>query len=283
MDLVEIIAEKLHRGWIQCMQAAGVVYGPKCTPITHPHLVPWRDLDDIEAQIQSRFQASRVLHSWLDGEITEHGLPAAIHNVWVLCEQIHRTGYSHALPYEQVHAAEGPKEHAIQAESIWPPLPVVIGTPYSVERALQRVGKATDMVVASGCFDLLHIGHVRHLKAARNLGGALVVLLSDDASVTALKGPGRPIIPAAQRAEVLEAIGVVDGVVVHRQCELLAVIKALGAAVFAKGADTGAFPYEKEIAELGCRIERVCEGETPHVHTRDIVERCRNRQLATEP
>ena len=68
------------------------------------------------------------------------------------------------------------------------------------------------LVLANGCFDLLHVGHVRYLQAARALGDALVVGLNSDASVRRLKGPGRPVMPAVERAELLAAVSGVDAV-----------------------------------------------------------------------
>src|SRR5690349_25044766 len=62
------------------------------------------------------------------------------------------------------------------------------------------------LVLANGCFDLLHVGHVRYLQAARALGDALVVGLNSDDSVRRLKGPGRPVMPAAERAELVAAV-----------------------------------------------------------------------------
>src|SRR6516165_6248699 len=76
-----------------------------------------------------------------------------------------------------------------------------------------RVGGKT-VVWTNGCFDLLHVGHVRGLQEARRLGDLLIVGINSDVSVRRLKGPGRPIVPEAQRQEVLAALGCVDHVVV---------------------------------------------------------------------
>src|SRR5215510_14131646 len=75
----------------------------------------------------------------------------------------------------------------------------------------RRAGRR--VVLANGCFDLLHVGHVRYLSAARALGDALIVGVNSDASVARLKGPGRPLMPAAERAEVVGALRAVDAVV----------------------------------------------------------------------
>src|SRR5205814_4025119 len=82
-------------------------------------------------------------------------------------------------------------------------------------RELRRGGKR--LVVTNGCFDLLHVGHVRYLQAARRLGDFLAVGINSDASVRALKGPERPLVPERERAEVLAALACVDAVVIFAE------------------------------------------------------------------
>ncbi len=94
------------------------------------------------------------------------------------------------------------------------------------------------IVFTNGCFDLLHIGHTRYLQAARDLGDLLVVGVNSDASVRSLnKGPGRPIVPESERAEVLAALGCVDYVVLFPEADPGALIKALQPDVLVKGGD----------------------------------------------
>ena len=93
------------------------------------------------------------------------------------------------------------------------------------------------LVLANGCFDLLHVGHVRYLQAARALGDALVVGLNGDASVRRLKGPARPIQDANARADVLAALEAVDLVVVFDEDTPLELIKRLKPTVLVKGGD----------------------------------------------
>ena len=101
---------------------------------------------------------------------------------------------------------------------------------------LRRQGKR--IVFTNGCFDLMHVGHIRYLQAARELGDVLVVGVNSDASVRSLnKGPGRPIIPEAQRAEVLAALACVDDVVVFDEPDPGALIGALQPDVLVKGGD----------------------------------------------
>lgn len=93
------------------------------------------------------------------------------------------------------------------------------------------------LVLTNGCFDILHVGHVRCLQAARALGDALAVALNGDASVRALKGPTRPINPEADRAEVLAALACVDYVVIFPEVRLVGVMKTVRPHLYAKGGD----------------------------------------------
>ena len=93
------------------------------------------------------------------------------------------------------------------------------------------------LVFTNGCFDLLHVGHVRYLQAARALGEALVVAVNSDASVRALKGPARPINPEHDRAEVLAALGCVDYVVIFDAERVTKLIREIRPHIYAKGGD----------------------------------------------
>jgi rfaE bifunctional protein nucleotidyltransferase chain/domain len=93
------------------------------------------------------------------------------------------------------------------------------------------------IVLANGCFDLLHVGHVRYLRAARALGDVLFVGLNADAAVRRLKGPGRPLLPAAERAELLAALRDVDHVVVFEDDTADELLRRLRPHVHAKGTD----------------------------------------------
>src|SRR5437879_3850254 len=102
-----------------------------------------------------------------------------------------------------------------------------------------RARQERKMVVwTNGCFDLLHVGHVRNLQAARSCGDVLVVGVNSDASVRQLKGPGRPLVPAAQRVEVLAALECVDYVVVFEELTPVAAITRLPTDVHCNGADS---------------------------------------------
>ncbi len=140
-------------------------------------------------------------------------------------------------------------------------------------RAAQRRGER--VVFTNGCFDLLHIGHVRSLEQARAQGDRLVVALNTDASVRRNKGPGRPIVPARQRAEVLAALGCVDFVLLFAEATPLATIKALRPDVLAKGGDWAldAIVGRAEVESWGGSIVRL--REVPGVRTTAIVEAAR--------
>lgn len=99
----------------------------------------------------------------------------------------------------------------------------------------KRNGKR--VVFTNGCFDVLHPGHIRSLEAARGLGDCLIVGLNGDKSVRALKGPGRPVIPADERAEILASLECVDAVVVFEDLTPQKVIASLLPDVLVKGAD----------------------------------------------
>ena len=99
----------------------------------------------------------------------------------------------------------------------------------------RREGKR--LVLANGCFDLLHVGHVRYLQDARTLGDVLLVGINADRSVTRLKGPGRPIMTAAERAELVGSLAAVDGVVIFEEDTADALVRALRPSVHAKGTD----------------------------------------------
>lgn len=93
------------------------------------------------------------------------------------------------------------------------------------------------VVVTNGCFDLLHVGHVRFLREARSLGDTLVVGLNGDASVRELKGTGRPVNPETDRAEVLAALGCVDAVVIFPEKRATRFLEAVQPDLYVKGGD----------------------------------------------
>jgi len=109
--------------------------------------------------------------------------------------------------------------------------------PELVERVADVRARGGRLVLTNGCFDLLHVGHVRYLQAARRLGDFLAVGVNADDAVRALKGPTRPVVPAAERAEVLAALACVDAVVIFDAPTAEPLVVALRPEVYVKGQD----------------------------------------------
>jgi D-glycero-beta-D-manno-heptose 1-phosphate adenylyltransferase len=127
------------------------------------------------------------------------------------------------------------------------------------------------IVLANGNFDLLHVGHVRYLHAAKALGGKLVVAINSDQSVRMLKGEGRPIMPDNERAEVVAALADVDAVVVFPELDVRAIIQEIRPDIQAKGTDYTAetVPERDAVTEYGGRVEVV--GDPKHHSTSEII------------
>ena len=119
--------------------------------------------------------------------------------------------------------------------------------------------KGEPITLANGCFDLLHVGHVRYLHAAKNLGGRLIVAINSDDSVRTLKGEGRPLMPAKERAEILAALADVDAVVIFSEPDVRALIRELRPNIHAKGTDytSATVPERDVVVECGGRVEIV--------------------------
>ena len=117
--------------------------------------------------------------------------------------------------------------------------------------------RAGDRVtLTNGCFDVLHVGHVRYLRAARELGGKVVVAINSDASARALKGEGRPVMPAEERAEILAALADVDAVVIFPEQDVRPIIREIRPDLHAKGTDYTAesVPERDEVEACGGRV-----------------------------
>jgi len=136
------------------------------------------------------------------------------------------------------------------------------------------------VVLANGCFDLLHTGHVSFLAGARREGDVLVVAINSDASERKLKGEGRPVMPAEARAQLVAAIGVVDYVVVFEETNVEGLLDRLRPDVHAKGTDyTAETVPEREVARrLGIRVAIV--GDPKEHSSGDLIERIRKMNHA---
>jgi rfaE bifunctional protein nucleotidyltransferase chain/domain len=151
----------------------------------------------------------------------------------------------------------------------------------TIEQAVRRVSELRRdgkvIVFTNGVFDLLHVGHLRYLQHARRLGDALVVGLNSDRSVRLNKGPDRPITSEAERAEILEALACVDGVVIFDEETPRDLILAIQPDVLVKGADWAedAIVGRDIVEARGGRVVRVAI-EAGH-STTNLVDRIRGR------
>lgn len=127
------------------------------------------------------------------------------------------------------------------------------------------------VTLANGCFDLLHVGHIRYLRSAKALGGKLVVAINADQTVRALKGEGRPLMPDHERAEILAALADVDAVVIFPEPDVRALIREIRPDVQAKGTDYTAesVPEADAVREGGGRVEIV--GDAKDHSTSEII------------
>jgi len=130
----------------------------------------------------------------------------------------------------------------------------------ALRHQVEQWRKSGDLIIlTNGAFDLLHVGHVRYLSAAKALGGKLVVAINSDASVRALKGEGRPVMPENERAEIVAALAAVDAVVIFSETDVRAIIREIHPDIQAKGTDytTDSVPEREAILEYGGRVEIV--------------------------
>jgi D-glycero-beta-D-manno-heptose 1-phosphate adenylyltransferase len=147
---------------------------------------------------------------------------------------------------------------------------------YSLESLQPIVAKlqrnAKTVVLANGCFDLLHVGHVRYLEAAKQLGDVLVVGLNNDSSVQKLKGPQRPLMSENERAEILAAFACVDYVVIFQEPTVEQVLLLLKPDIHCKGTDytEGTVPEREIVRSYGGRIAIV--GDPKDHSTRDLIQ-----------
>lgn len=139
----------------------------------------------------------------------------------------------------------------------------------------ERKRAGAEIVFANGCFDTLHVGHVRYLEGARREGDVLVVAVNSDASVCGLKGPGRPILPESARAELVAALCAVDYVVIFSEPNVESLLEFLRPDVHAKGTDytTATVPERAIAARLGIRVAIV--GDPKNHSTREFLDSVR--------
>lgn len=143
------------------------------------------------------------------------------------------------------------------------------------EQLAKRKQRGQRIVFANGCFDALHVGHIRYLEGARREGDVLVVGVNSDASVCSLKGPGRPILDENARALLVAALRAVDYVVLFSELNVESLLEDLRPDVHAKGTDYTAetVPERATAARLGIRVAIV--GDPKHHSTRELLDTVR--------
>lgn len=134
------------------------------------------------------------------------------------------------------------------------------------------------VVLANGCFDIIHVGHIRYLEEAADHGDLLVVAVNDDDSTRRLKGEGRPVMPAVERAEILSAMRFIDYVLIFREDTVDGVLRELRPDVHAKGTDytAGTVPEIETAREIGCVT--VITGDPKDRSSREIISRLRREE-----
>jgi rfaE bifunctional protein nucleotidyltransferase chain/domain len=158
-------------------------------------------------------------------------------------------------------------------------LTVVLTESELVDAVARDRAAGRTLAFANGCFDLLHVGHVRYLQSAAAEGDRLIVAVNDDASVAALKGEGRPVQPAADRAELVAALRGVDYVILFGDRTVERLLRLLKPDVHCKGTDytVDSVPERAVVLAYGGRTAIV--GDPKQHNTRDLLARIR---LTTE-
>jgi D-glycero-beta-D-manno-heptose 1-phosphate adenylyltransferase len=143
-------------------------------------------------------------------------------------------------------------------------------------RSLEQLAESLSgkkVVLANGCFDILHVGHLRYLKGARSLGDVLVVAINSDQSVRAIKDPGRPILDERERVALVSALECVDYVMLFDEPDVTRVLKTLRPAVHAKGTDyTEETVPERDVVRAHGGDVRIT-GDAKDHSTREIIQR----------
>jgi len=155
----------------------------------------------------------------------------------------------------------------------------IIDTPETLKRIVENEKAAGKKIVfGNGCFDLLHVGHVRYLRGAKALGDILIVAVNDDDSVTGLGKRKKVVTPAAERAEIIASLDSVDYVILFREATVENLLRTLKPDIHAKGTDyTEESVPEKEIVRsYGGRVAIV--GDPKDHSTRDLIQSIKDLQ-----
>jgi D-beta-D-heptose 7-phosphate kinase / D-beta-D-heptose 1-phosphate adenosyltransferase len=237
------LAAALARGWevgavAVTRGAEGALLASAAGPSASVH--PCQGVDGDPCGAGDRFAVEATLALAVTGDVVE-AVRAA---VAAATEFVRRGG---------ARSAATPPRDAVERHRRLDASPLSIGP--SLELA-ERVRRAGGTVVATGgCFDLLHLGHVRTLESARRLGDCLVVLVNSDRSIRRLKGSGRPLVGELERAAMLKALACVDEVTVFEEPTPVEALRILRPGVWAKGGDYGVeeLPESEEISSWGGR------------------------------
>ncbi|MEE2903620.1 MAG: adenylyltransferase/cytidyltransferase family protein [Myxococcota bacterium] len=148
-----------------------------------------------------------------------------------------------------------------------------LSTRAELQEKLTETREGKTVVMANGVFDLLHVGHLRYLEAARALGDVLVVAVNSDASTRAYKGPDRPIVTESERAELIGGLECVDHVLIFDEPNVENVLRTLKPNIHAKGTDYTAetIPERAVVAEYGGQVA-VCGDPKDHSST-ELIEK----------
>ena len=152
-------------------------------------------------------------------------------------------------------------------------MPLILTRPELVERVTSARASGARIVLANGCFDVLHVGHVRYLAGARQLGDVLIVGINSDEQVAIQKGPGRPVLPAQERAEIVAALESVTYVTIFNEPTVEQLLLALKPDVHAKGTDytTESVPERDVVRSYGGEVAIV--GDPKDHSTTEIIAR----------
>ncbi len=158
------------------------------------------------------------------------------------------------------------------------PLEKILSREALVAEIARRRDAGHRVVFANGCFDLLHVGHIRYLAAARALGDTLVVGINADAAVRQLKGPSRPVMPDAERAEIIAALACVDFVTIFPELTVENLLRALRPDIHAKGTDytPDSVPERAIVREYGGEVAIV--GDPKDHSTTDLLRQVASSQ-----
>jgi rfaE bifunctional protein nucleotidyltransferase chain/domain len=143
--------------------------------------------------------------------------------------------------------------------------------------------RGSRIILANGCFDVLHVGHVRYLAGAKDLGGFLVVGINSDEQVRALKGDGRPVQTETERAETIAAFRCVDAVTIFREPTVEELIRAIRPDIHAKGTDytENSVPERETVIECGGRVAIVGDPKN-HSSSEIITNMINHRDTETQ-